>query len=115
MGMADNLLLHSYWQQSAGRGGFIDYAMLKPAVEEAVRQYGIAVADVNAPVRLMSGGNLQKLLLARELALSPRAIVASYPVRGLDIGATEMIYSLLVRERDRGQACYSFRRILTRY
>jgi len=102
MGMADNLILRSYWREAAGVGGFIDYAALKGTVEDAVKRYGISVADLDAPVRLMSGGNLQKLLLAREIALRPRAIVAAYPVRGLDIGATEMIYSLLVQERNRG-------------
>lgn len=102
MNMADNIILRSYWQASAGKGAFIDYQAIKPAVDDAVKQYGIAVANTNAPVRLMSGGNLQKLLLAREIALKPSAIVAAYPVRGLDIGATEMIYSLLVEERSRG-------------
>jgi simple sugar transport system ATP-binding protein len=102
MGVADNLILRSYWRADKGSGGFIDYVALKPVAEQAVRRYGISVADLDAPVRLMSGGNLQKLLLAREIALHPSAIVAAYPVRGLDIGATEMIYSLLVQERDRG-------------
>jgi general nucleoside transport system ATP-binding protein len=101
MNMADNIILRSYWQESAGKGAFIDYNAIQPAVAEAVKNYDIAVADVNAPVRLMSGGNLQKLLLAREIALKPKAIIAAYPVRGLDIGATEMIYSLLVSERNR--------------
>jgi ABC-type uncharacterized transport system ATPase subunit len=102
MNMADNIILRSYWLESAGRGAFIDYAAVKPAVDDAVKQYDIAVADTAAPVRLMSGGNLQKLLLAREIALKPKVIVAAYPVRGLDIGATEMIYGLLVGERNRG-------------
>ncbi len=102
MNMADNLLLRSYWKKSAGKGIFLDYAAVQPAVEEAIRSYDIAVADSRAPVRLMSGGNLQKLLLAREIALLPKALIAAYPVRGLDIGATEMIYNLLVHERDRG-------------
>lgn len=102
MDMADNLLLRNYWKESAGKGPFLDYASVGPAVEEAIREYEIAVADPKAPVRLMSGGNLQKLLLAREIGLNPKALIAAYPVRGLDIGATEMIYNLLVRERDRG-------------
>ncbi len=102
MSMADNIILRSYWQETAGKGAFIDYGAVKPLVAEAVKQYDIAVADVDAPVRLMSGGNLQKLLLAREIALKPKAIIAAYPVRGLDIGATEMIYNLLVQERNRG-------------
>ena len=99
MGMADNMILRNYWN---GKGAFIDYKAVEPAVNEAIREYEIAVADSGAPVRLMSGGNLQKLLLAREIALKPKALIASYPVRGLDIGATEMIYNLLVEERKRG-------------
>jgi ABC-type uncharacterized transport system ATPase subunit len=106
MSVADNLILRSYWSDATGKGAFIDYEAVKPAVREAVKRYGIAVADVDAPVRLMSGGNLQKLLLAREIAMQPKAIIAAYPVRGLDIGSTEMIYSLLVEERKRGAGVF---------
>ncbi len=101
MNMADNMILRNYWRQS-GSSAFIDYSAVWPAVDEAVREYDIAVANVASPVRLMSGGNLQKLLLAREIALKPKVIISAYPVRGLDIGATEMVYRLLVSERNRG-------------
>ncbi len=102
MNMADNIILRTYWHNDAVKGMFIDYGTVAPKVKKAIEQYEIAVADSGAPVRLMSGGNLQKLLLAREIALNPKAIVTAYPVRGLDIGATEMIYQLLLEQRDRG-------------
>ncbi|MDD3242364.1 MAG: ABC transporter ATP-binding protein [Eubacteriales bacterium] len=102
MNMADNLLLRTYWSKEAGKGMNIDYSKVNAKVDEAIAEYDIAVGNKKAPVRLMSGGNLQKVVLARELSLEPKAIVAAYPVRGLDIGAMEMIYNLLVSERDRG-------------
>ncbi|MDD4796321.1 MAG: ABC transporter ATP-binding protein [Eubacteriales bacterium] len=102
MNLADNLLLRSYWNAENNTVTGIHYARMAEKVDQAIEQYEIAVGNKKAPVRLMSGGNLQKVVLARELALSPSVIVAAYPVRGLDIGATELIYTLLLRERDRG-------------
>lgn len=102
MNLADNLLLRTYWNPENNGAMGIHYARMAEKADQAIKQYEIAVGNKKAPVRLMSGGNLQKVVLARELSLSPKAIVAAYPVRGLDIGATELIYNLLVRERDRG-------------
>lgn len=98
----ENMLLKSYNQpEFSGR-----WLIRRQAAEEQtagiVRQYNVKLAGLNQPVRSMSGGNLQKLLLAREIAANPRLIVVVYPARGLDVGATESIHNLLMELRDKG-------------
>ena len=70
--------------------------------KEMVEQFDIRPADYNLPTSSLSGGNAQKLILARETASKPDVILASYPVRGLDIKATESIHKILVNEKNRG-------------
>ena len=100
----ENLLLKNY-QQPAYSGRFL---INRPAAEaktaELVAQYNVKLASLSQPVRSMSGGNLQKLLLAREIAGNPKFIVVVYPARGLDVGATESIHNLLMELRDAGTA-----------
>jgi simple sugar transport system ATP-binding protein len=69
-----------------------------------VEQFAIAAPGITTPVRKLSGGNLQKVILAREISAQPQVLVAAYPTRGLDIGATENVRRLLLAERDRGVA-----------
>lgn len=101
MNCIDNSILRSYYTH---KGVFIDYKKATKEVKAAIEEYDVLMADVKAPVRLMSGGNMQKLLLSREIALSPKVLVLSYPVRGLDIGAMEKIYSLMLKQREKGCA-----------
>ena len=72
--------------------------------EEAVKQFSIMTTGISAKARSLSGGNLQKLILARELSGQPSLIVVSQPTRGLDIAATEFVRSILVQQRNRGAA-----------
>ena len=69
-----------------------------------MKAFSVQLASLGSPVKLLSGGNLQRLLLARELSAGPSLIVAVYPMRGLDIAAAEEVRRLLLRERDRGAA-----------
>ncbi|MBT3318715.1 MAG: ABC transporter ATP-binding protein [Clostridia bacterium] len=101
MNSIDNSILRSYYTH---KGVFIDYKRATSDVIDAIAEYDVLMADPKAPVRLMSGGNMQKLLLSREIALSPKVLVLSYPVRGLDIGAMEKIYSLMLEQREKGCA-----------
>ena len=101
MNSFDNFILRDYFTQ---KGAFLNYKEAKARTEAAIQTYDIAMAAPTAPVRLMSGGNLQKLLLAREIALAPKVLILSYPVRGLDLGATERIYELMLEQRDKGCA-----------
>jgi len=99
----DNMMLKKY-RRSTGWGGFLDYAPVQAETAKLVDQYDVKVAGLNSPVKMMSGGNLQKLLLAREISTQPRFIAAVYPVRGLDIAATEAVRTLLLSQRDAGNA-----------
>jgi len=101
MNSIDNLILRDYYTH---KGVFIDYKTAEREVVDIIEDYDVLMADKKAPVRLMSGGNMQKLLLAREISLNPKVLVLSYPVRGLDIGAMEKIYSLMLQQREKGCA-----------
>jgi simple sugar transport system ATP-binding protein len=101
---AGNLALGSYWKEPVGSGLFLDKKYLDEWTQQVISGYDVAAGSPSSPVRLMSGGNLQKLLLAREFAGEPALIIAACPTRGLDVGATENARSLLLKQRDRGAA-----------
>ncbi|HWR44194.1 ABC transporter ATP-binding protein [Sporomusa sp.] len=96
----DNYLLKSYGQ----KGYFINWKAALEETQQVIQRFGIKIANVANPVRMLSGGNLQKLLLAREITADPRLIVVVYPMRGLDVGAMETVRQLLLKERAAGKA-----------
>jgi simple sugar transport system ATP-binding protein len=100
--LADNLILKAYRQPPIGKGWRIDLPLARAEAERLVEQFDVKTPDVDTPARLLSGGNLQKLILARELSRQPKVIIAVYPVRGLDVGAIEAVHQMLINERDRG-------------
>ena len=100
--LADNLILKSYRQPPIGQGWRLDLALIHSQAEQLVKQFDVKTPSVKTPARLLSGGNLQKLILAREISRQPKVIIAVYPVRGLDVGAIEAIHQMLIDERDRG-------------
>ncbi|MTI86166.1 MAG: ABC transporter ATP-binding protein [Firmicutes bacterium] len=103
LGSVDNIMLKGY-RNSYARGPFLDYKKASADTDKLVSDFNIKLYDPSAPVSLLSGGNLQKLLLAREMSLKPLLLVAVYPVRGLDVGATETVHRLLLEQRARGTA-----------
>jgi simple sugar transport system ATP-binding protein len=100
--LADNLMLKAYRRPPLGQGWRVDLALAHRQAEQLVEQFNVMTPSVNTPARLLSGGNLQKLILAREISRQPKVIIAVYPVRGLDVGAIESIHQMLIDERDRG-------------
>ena len=104
MDAVENLLLKNYRQPKFSGRWLIDRHAAEVRAAELVEKYNVKLAALNQPVRSMSGGNLQKLLLAREIAGNPKFIVVVYPARGLDVGATESIHNLLLALRDAGTA-----------
>ncbi len=101
MDMVDNLILKQYQNQ---KGIFIDR---KPAVEKAkeiIKKLDIQTPGIDHPIRQLSGGNIQKVLLGRELDSNPTLLITAYPVRGLDINASHTIYDLLNEEKKKGVA-----------
>jgi simple sugar transport system ATP-binding protein len=101
MDMVDNLILKQYQNQ---KGIFIDR---KPAVakaKEIIKKLDIQTPGIDHPIRQLSGGNIQKVLLGRELDSNPTLLITAYPVRGLDINASHTIYDLLNEEKKKGVA-----------
>jgi len=103
MTAADNLILKSYRQPPLSRRGVLDPRAVRARARAALGRFSLAV-PAEAPVRLLSGGMLQRLLLARELAEAPRAVVAMSPTRGLDVGAAADVHRALLEAQSRGTA-----------
>ena len=101
MGMTDNMLLKTY---TRGKGAFVDRAPAKKMAETLVDKFGIVTAGIEMPVRMMSGGNVQKVLLGREIESSPDLLITAYPVRGLDINSSYLVYDLLNEQKKKGVA-----------
>ena len=72
--------------------------------EKLIKKYSIVTPDPLCPVKLLSGGNIQKVVVAREFELSPKLIVAEHPTRGLDVASMEFVYKSLLKVRDEGTA-----------
>jgi simple sugar transport system ATP-binding protein len=102
--MPDNILLRDFDSEQYNRGGLLKKKEIVRMTNEFVLKYDIKNAGLKKPVSLMSGGNLQKLLIAREINSRPKVLVAAYPVHGVDIGATEVIHTILLEQRARGSA-----------
>jgi ABC-type uncharacterized transport system ATPase subunit len=103
--VAENLILHDHRRPPFARGGFfMNFAAIASACRSAIRDYEIKTPGTDTPVKSLSGGNIQKLVLARELARSPQVLIAAQPTRGVDIGASEYIHHRLLDQRARGTA-----------
>jgi simple sugar transport system ATP-binding protein len=103
LSVADNLLLNRYRDPQFG-GLLLDRRAMLNQARGLMAEFGIRAAGPEAPVRTLSGGNLQRLILARELSIRPRLILAFHPTRGLDVGGTEAVHQLLLRRRRAGAA-----------
>ncbi len=101
---SDNAVLRHYNREPISRGTFIDYNEVKTYTEQLIEGYDIKVPRKEAPVKFLSGGNMQKLLLAREISEKPKLLVIVHPTRGLDVGAMEFVRKILLQERDNGVA-----------
>ncbi len=101
MGITDNMMLRSYRK---GHAGFVDRKKPRRQAEKIIRELEVITPGVNVPVRRLSGGNIQKVLLGREIAFTPKLLMAAYPVRGLDINSSYIIYNLLNRQKKNGVA-----------
>ncbi len=104
MSVAENLALRSFEQPPIAHGFLLNPKALATQAQEQVRAYAIATPSVHTPARLLSGGNLQKVILARELATQARLILAVHPTYGLDIGATEQVHEALLHQTRLGAA-----------
>ncbi|MBR6007423.1 MAG: ABC transporter ATP-binding protein [Clostridia bacterium] len=101
MNIPDNMMLRSYKE---GKFGLTDRVKPKKLAEKVVEELEVAAPDLNTPVRKLSGGNVQKVLVGRELASDPSLMMAAYAVRGLDINTSYAIYHLLNDQKLKGSA-----------
>lgn len=101
MDIIDNMMLRSYRK---GKSIFLERKAPKDLAQEIIEQLEVATPSATTPVRRLSGGNVQKVLVGREIAASPTVLMAAYPVRGLDINSSYAIYNLLNQQKERGVA-----------
>ena len=101
MNLVDNMMLRSYRH---GHWIFLDRNRPKKLTEKIIDELKIVTPGVNTNVSKLSGGNVQKVLVGREIALAPKVFMAAYPVRGLDINSSYMIYNLLEKQKREGIA-----------
>ncbi|MFI3176680.1 MAG: ABC transporter ATP-binding protein [Eubacteriales bacterium] len=96
MDMTENMLLKSY---GTGKGPLVNRKPARELAHNLVEKLSIVTPNIHTPVRLMSGGNVQKVLLGREIESKPHLLITAYPVRGLDINSSYMIYDLLNEQK----------------
>ena len=99
MDITNNVLLKEYHRQ---KGFFITRKNSRKLAEYLVKKLNIDTPSVSHPVRLLSGGNIQKVLLGREIENNPHLIITAYPSRGLDIGSSHLVYDLLNEQKEKG-------------
>ncbi len=97
LSVADNLILKSHRRRPIATFGLLRHDLIAANARELISRFAVAAPGPDTPARLLSGGNVQKVVLARELSSQPMAIVAANPTRGLDVGATESVRALLLK------------------
>ena len=101
MDIVDNMMLRSYRK---GKTFLLERKAPKNLADDIIRQLEVVTPNAETPVRKLSGGNVQKVLVGREIAASPTVLMAAYPVRGLDINSSYLIYHLLNQQKENGVA-----------
>lgn len=100
----ENVIVSRYREPEFERYGLLDRAHIRKLAEWVVTQFSVASARPGEEIATLSGGNLQKVVLGRELSGNPKLIIANQPTRGLDVGSIEFVHRTLVEARDRGAA-----------
>ena len=101
MDLVDNMMLRSYRR---GKSVFVDRKKPRDLAQRIVEELEVITPNTHTPVRRLSGGNVQKVLVGREIAAAPSVLMVAYPVRGLDINSSYAIYNLLNAQKDSGTA-----------
>ncbi|MEN6572340.1 MAG: ABC transporter ATP-binding protein [Anaerolineaceae bacterium] len=102
--LEDNFILNCYYQKPFASGMFLHMGRIHQFSQELVRKFNIKASSTQITVSSLSGGNMQKLILAREMCTNPDVLIAAQPTRGVDIGAIEYIHRQIVDLRDQGHA-----------
>ncbi len=99
LSITDNMILKNY---ADTKGPFVNRKLGRADAEQVIRELEVVTPSTETPVRRLSGGNVQKVLLGREIKAGPNVIVTAYPVRGLDINSSYTIYNILNRQKEAG-------------
>ena len=102
--IAENMILREHHKQPYSRSGFLNLRGISGHADELIAKFHVKTPSRDTLAKNLSGGNIQKVVLARELSRNPRVIVAAQPTRGLDIGATEYVREQLLEQRRKGAA-----------
>ena len=100
----ENLMLEVHGNPPFARSIFLNFSKIDSHVKQIVKDFEIKTPTTKTPLRNLSGGNIQKLIMARELSRQPSVLIASQPTRGVDIGSTEYIHQRLIAQRKEGTA-----------
>jgi simple sugar transport system ATP-binding protein len=104
LSVTDNVIMKNYDQPPIGKGWIVNATEAESYATDLKEGYDIMVPSIDTSVRLLSGGNLQKVILAREISSQPKLMIAVQPTRGLDVGAIEGVQKLLLEQRENGAA-----------
>jgi len=102
--LAENLVLGQHHRRPFVRGSVVDSGRVRQYARESIEKFDIRTPNELTPAHALSGGNQQKVIVAREMRFDPILLVAAQPTRGVDVGATEFIYQQLIAARERGKA-----------
>lgn len=102
--VSENLILKNYNTKPYRKGIFFDFNIINKHSDEMIRKYSIKTGGRNSEAKTLSGGNQQKIVVAREVFKLPQLLIAVQPTRGVDIGATEFIHKEIIKARDQGTA-----------
>ncbi|WP_069800118.1 ABC transporter ATP-binding protein [Tepidibacillus sp. HK-1] len=102
--VAENMILENYHKEPFAKKGILNHDKIKEFAKELIEKFDIRPTDENAKARSLSGGNQQKVIIAREVTNDPDLLIAAQPTRGLDVGAIEYVHKALVEQRDKNKA-----------
>jgi len=102
--VSDNMVLLNHTDEKFSSSGFLRFGAIKEHCTKLVSDYQVKTPDIDTPTKNLSGGNIQKVIMARELAGKPEVLIAAQPTRGVDIGAAEYIHGRLIEQRNAGTA-----------
>ena len=97
--LVENIAMNYYFDGNFSRRGIVDYKKIRKLAAEIVAEYDVAAPSLDMKAKNLSGGNLQKLILARVLSRKPRLLIANLPTQGLDVGATEFVQNKLMEAK----------------
>nr|NIV28331.1 ABC transporter ATP-binding protein [Anaerolineae bacterium] len=100
--LTENVAMNYYFDREFSHRGLVDYGKVQRLTEEIISEYDVAAPGPETNAKNLSGGNLQKLILARVLSRKPRLIIANLPTQGLDVGATEFVRNKLMEAKKEG-------------